>query len=154
MKSLSERTVPGRLIEVLWWLCVLPAAVLGHVAAQFVVGAVLQMARDAGWDIIGESSIANSLIRLLWHLPPNAAFVIAGAKMAPRHQKTTAIVLTLFGLIFSLLTHVISQHFFAGRRLGFNNYMDLCAESAGALGGAAYIMLQVRKNRRAEMPAR
>jgi hypothetical protein len=130
---------------VLWWLCVLPAAVLGHVAAQFVVGAGLQMARDAGWEIFGESSIANSLIRLLWHLPPNAAFVIAGTMMAPRHQKTTAIVLTLFGLIFSLMTHVISQHFLAGRRLGFNNYMNLCAESAGALGGAAYILLQVRR---------
>jgi hypothetical protein len=154
MKSFSERTVPGRLIELLWWLCVLPAAVLGHVAAQFVVGAVLQMARDAGWDIFSGSSIANSLIRLLWHLPPNAAFVIAGAKIAPRHQKTTAIVLTLFGLIFSLMTHVISQHFFAGRRLGFNNYMDLCAESVGALGGAAFILSQVRKNRRIEMNGR
>jgi VanZ family protein len=154
MKSFSERTVPGRLVEVLRWLCVLPAAVLGHVAAQFVVDAVLQVARYAGWDIFGGSSIANSLIRLMWHLPPNAAFVIAGAKMAPRHQKTTAIVLTLIGLVFSLMNHVISQHYFAGRRLGFNNYMDLCAESAGALGGAAYIMLQVRKNRRIEMKAR
>ena len=70
--------------------------------------------------------------RFLWHLPPDAAFVIAGAKMAPRNQKTTAIVLTLFGLLFSLMTHVISQHL-AGRRLGITNFMDLGAESAGAL---------------------
>ena len=154
MKPFSELTVRGRLIEALRWLCVLPASALGHVAAQLVIGSVLQIARSGGLDIFGDSSIANSIIRFLWHLPPNAAFVIAGAKIAPRHQKTTAIVLTLFGLVFSLMTHVISQHFFAGRRLGFNNYMDLCAESAGALGGAAYILFQDRKNRRREMNAR
>ena len=70
--------------------------------------------------------------------------------MAPRNQKTTAIVLTLFGLLFSLMTHVISQHL-AGRRLGVTNFMDLGAESAGALGGAAYILWPARKNRKMEL---
>ena len=152
MKPFSELTVRGRLIEALRWLCVLPASALGHVAAQLVIGSVLEIARSAGLDIFGDSSIANSIIRFLWHLPPNAAFVIAGAKMAPR-QKATAIVLTLFGLLFSLMTHVISQHR-AGRRLGMTNFMDLGAESMGALAGAAYIVWQARRNRRLEVTTR
>jgi hypothetical protein len=153
MKPFSELTVRGRLIEALRWLCVLPASALGHVAAQLVIGSVLQIARSGGLDIFGDLSIANSIIRFLWHLPPNAAFVIAGAKMAPRHQKATAIVLTLFGLLFSLMTHVINQHR-AGRRLGMTNFMDLGAESVGALGGAAYIVWQALKNRRLEVTTR
>jgi hypothetical protein len=36
-KPFSELTGRGRLIEVLSWLCVLPAASLGDMAAQFVV---------------------------------------------------------------------------------------------------------------------
>jgi mannose/fructose/N-acetylgalactosamine-specific phosphotransferase system component IIC len=151
MKAFSKLMWRGRLIEVLRWLCVLPAAVLGDVAAQFVIGAVAEIARYGGWDNPGDSMSANSA-RVLLSLPPKSAFVIAGAKMAPRHQGATAIVLTFVGLLFSLMTHVISQRL-VGRRLGIANYIDLCAEAAGLLGGATYILLRIWRSRRIETTA-
>jgi hypothetical protein len=152
MKPFSELTGRGRLIEVLRWFCVLPAAVLGDIVAKVVVGAVVQIASYGGWGILGDSNIAYSLRVLLYYVPPKSAFVIAGAKMAPRHQRATAIVLTLLGLLFSLMTHVIGQRL-AGDRVGIVNYTHLFAESAGVLGGAAYILLQVWRNRRTEITA-
>jgi hypothetical protein len=44
---------------------------------------------------------------LLHLVSPKSAFVIAGAKTAPRYQRATAIVLTLLGFLLSLMTHVI-----------------------------------------------
>jgi hypothetical protein len=146
MKPFSELTGRGKLIEVLRWLGVLPAAVIADVATQFVGDAVVQIARNVGWNILGTSNFANALILFLFYLTPTSAFVIAGAKTAPRHQRATAIVLTLLGILFSLLTHVISQHFFAGRRLGIVNYLHLCTESAGLVAGAAYILSRRRRN--------
>jgi len=146
MKPFSELTGRGKLIEVLRWLCVLPAAVLGDIAAQFVVVAAFQVASFGGWGILGDSNIAYFLRVLLGYVPPKAAFVIAGAKMAPRYQRATAIMLALLGFLFSLMTHVISQRL-AGRRIGVTNYTQLFAESAGVLGGAAYILLEVWRNR-------
>jgi hypothetical protein len=153
MKPFSELTARGKLIEVLRWLCVLPAAVLVEIAAEFVVEFVVQCARNAGWDILGDSIIAKSLTLLLFYVLPKSAFVIAGAKTAPRHHSATAIVLTLIGFLFSLMTHIISQHYLAGRRLGMVNFLHLSAESAGAVGGAAYILLQARRNRRPDITA-
>jgi hypothetical protein len=153
MKPFSELTGRGRLIEVLRWICVLPAAVLGVIAAEFVVVVVVKIARNGGWDILDDSLIAKFLTLLLFYVLPKSAFVMAGAKTAPRHQSATAIVLTLLGFLFSLMTHVISQHYLAGRRLGMVNYLHLSGESAGLLGGAAYILLQARRNRRPEINA-
>jgi len=152
MKPISELTGRRRLIEVIRWLCVLPAAVLGDIAAEFVVETVAQIATYGGWGTLGDSSIAYSLRLLLFYVLPKSAFVMAGAKMAPRYQRATAVVLTFLGLLFSLMTHVIVQHL-DGKRVGIVNYTHVLAESAGMLGGAAYILLQARRNRRAETAA-
>src|SRR4051812_45141551 len=111
MKPFSELTGRGKLIEVFRWLGVLPVAVIADVATQFVGEAVVQIARYVGWDMFGASTFANPLDLFLFYLTPKSALVIAGAKTAPRHQRATAIVVTLLGILFSLLTHVISQHF-------------------------------------------
>jgi hypothetical protein len=153
MKPFSELTGRGKLIEFLRWLGVLPAAVIADVATQFVGESVVQIARYVGWDILGASTFANPLILFLFYFTPKSAFVIAGATTAPRHQRATAIVLILLGILFSLLTHVISQHFFAGRRLGIVNYLHLCTESAGLFAGAAYIVSRHWRNRLIKMTA-
>jgi hypothetical protein len=145
MKPFSELTGRGKLIEVLRWLCVLPAALLAHSALELVVDAAVQIARFGGWGIFGDSHIAYLVRLFLFYVSPKAAFVIAGAKTAPRYQTATAIVLTVLGFLFSLLTHVISQQH-AGRRVGITNYTHLLAESAGLLVAAAYIVLEVRRN--------
>jgi hypothetical protein len=152
VKPFSELTGRDRSIEGFRWLCVLPAAVLANFTADFVVGAVVQVVQYRGWDILGGSIVAKSLTLFLFHVPPESAFVIAGAKMAPRHQRATAMALTLLGFLFSLMTHVISQQL-SERRVGIVNYLHLSAESAGLLGGATYILLQAWKNRRLEVTA-
>jgi len=65
MKPLSELTGRGRLIEMLRWFCVLPAAVLGHIAQEFVVEAAWQIASSGGWGILGDSNSAYSLMMFL-----------------------------------------------------------------------------------------
>ena len=60
MKPFSEPTGRGRLIEVLWWLCDLPAAILGDMAAQFVVGAVVRIASYAECGVLDLVSSAAS----------------------------------------------------------------------------------------------
>ena len=147
MKAYSELTGLGRLIEVLRWLCVLPAAVLGDIALEIVVAAAVQIADYGGSGILDDSDVAYSLRLFLYYVPQKSAFVIAGAKMAPRYQRATAIALTVLGFLFSLMTHVIVQHL-DGRRVGIANYTHLFAESAGVLGGAACILLEVGRNRR------
>ena len=71
--------------------------------------------------------------------------------MAPRRQMGTAIVLAVLGIVFSLLTHIVSQHLH-GNRVGTTNYLHFLAESAGVLGGAGYILVRVRRNRRQDGP--
>jgi hypothetical protein len=147
MKPFSELTLSERLIELLRWVCVLPVAVLLDTTAELVINAVVQFASHGEPSILGGSIIAYSLTLLLHYVLPKSASVIAGAKTAPRFQWATAITLTVVAFLFSLLTHVISQHL-AGRRIGITNCTHLFAETVGAVCGAAYILFEVRRNRR------
>jgi hypothetical protein len=150
MKPFSELTRRRKLSEVLRWLCVLPTAVLGRIVAQLILGAVVQVAHYGGWNNLGDSRIAYWLGVLLYYVPREMVFVIAGAMMSPRYQKTTATGLAALAVFLSLMTHVVGQHL-TRNHVGLVNYTHFVAESAGALGGAAYILLQVWRNRRTEM---
>jgi len=141
MKPFYELTRRRKVGEVLRWLCVLPAAVLGRIVAQFILGAVVQVARYGGWDNLGDSRIAYWLGVFLYYVPPELVFVIAGAMMSPRYQKTTATGLAVLAIFLSLMTHVVGQHL-AGNHVGLVNYTHFVAESAGALGGAAFILFE------------
>jgi hypothetical protein len=125
----------------------LPAAVLGDVATQIIVGAVVRLADYGGWGIVGESTAVYLLGLFFYYLPRKSAFVIAGTKMAPGHQIATAVALTVLGICLSLTVHIIGQQI-AGNRVGLVNYMHACAESAGYLGGAAYLCLRDGRKRR------
>lgn len=130
------------LIEVLRWIAVLPAAVLGAMAVQFLIGALVQLTRHGGWDILGGSSVSYPALFLLY-MPRKAAFVIAGALTAPRHHIATALVLAVLGLCISLMIHIIGQHL-AGNHVGPANYTHFLAESAGLLCGFAGIFWLAR----------
>jgi hypothetical protein len=152
MRTFSELTRRGRLLEVLRWLCVLPVALLGDFVMQFIVGAVVQIASYGGWGDLGNSNIGYAFGIFLYYVPRKSAFVIAGAKMAPRHQIAAAIGLTVLGFLLSLMTHVVGQYL-GGNRVGITNYMHFLAESVGVLGGATYIVLQAWRERRTGMTA-
>ena len=146
MRRISELTRNGKLIEALRWLCVLPAAVLGDSAVQFIVGAAAQIVGLGGSRSLSDSGIAYLLTLFLYYVPRKAVFVVAGATMAPRRRIATAIVLAVLGISLSLVIHVLGQHF-AGNRVGLVNYTHFSLESAGILGGAAFIVFWDWSNR-------
>ena len=107
---------------------------------------VVRIADHDGWGILDDSQVAYCLRVFLDCVPCGVVLVMAGAKMAPRHQFVTAIVLTVLGVVLSLMTHVVGQHL-AGNQVGVVNYTHFAAESAGVLGGAAIIFFLERKPR-------
>jgi len=154
MRPFAELTAGRKGIEVLRWLCVLPAAVLGHLAVDFLVAAAFTFVRDLGLAIDGESVVTNVLGQLLVYatpksalgllliyVTPKAAFTVAGAKMAPRYQARTAMLLTLVGFMHSAWTHLY------GNRIGPTNCLHVSAETVGLLSGAAFIFWQNRRDR-------
>jgi hypothetical protein len=66
MKPFSELTLPELLIELLRWICVLPAAVVVDTAAQLVINAAVQFASQGGPSVVGDSMFAYSLRLLLY----------------------------------------------------------------------------------------
>jgi hypothetical protein len=101
---------------------------------------------------LADSGPAWFLWTLLCYVPPEVAFVIAGAKLAPRRPTTAAIVMAVLRFVLSLMTHVVGQHL-AGNHVGITNYLHLFAESAELLSGAAYIASQTAKQRRPDTVA-
>lgn len=117
-------------VELLRWLCVLPAAVLADLLVDFLTG----------WSLSGATAGITAAL-VLHYLPPKAAFVIAGAKMSPGHRVRTAVVLALLGFLSSATKHVVGQHL-AGNRVGLTNFLHLSAETVGLLVGMAFITWQ------------
>ena len=147
MKRFSQLASSEKRIELLRWLCVLPAGVLAEIVMRYLAGVVGQIAAYGGWSIRGEANTAFFLGLVLFYVLPKSAFVIAGAKTAPRRRMAPAIVLAVLGIGVSLLTHVVGQHL-AGNRVGTVNYAHAAAESTGLLAGAACILWQIRASRR------
>lgn len=143
MSSASESPHRSKRSEILRWLCVLPAAILAQLAVRYAVGVVAQ---SAGWRTDNDLSPSSLVLLFLAYALPAVAFVIAGAKTAPRYVMATSIGLALLGLLLSLMTHLVGQHL-AGNRVGIVNYMHFFAESAGFLAGATVLALGTRKNR-------
>ena len=141
MNPFFELTARDKLIEVLRWLGVLPAAFLGDTAVQFLFGGVVQLAGIGVGGPLGDLGFAHALRVFLYYVPHKAVFVVAGAKIAPRYQWRTAIGLAGLGLLLSLMTHVVGQYV-RGNSLGSTNYIHLLAETAGLVAGAAYIYWQ------------
>jgi len=134
VNSFSELTRKEKNTELLRWISVLPAAVLGRLAAQIIIGVVMRLAVSGGWFTLGESQFFYYLQILVFYSPKEAAFVIAGAKMAPRNRLATTTVLAVSGILMSLIVHVLGQP-----NPGVVNYTHFAAEAAGAVSGAAYI---------------
>lgn len=132
-------------VELLRWICVLPAAVIGGFAAQYLGSIVGRFAIDS-WGAVSESHIAFS-IQLLVYAIAAGAFVLAGAFTAPRNRRIAALVLAIAGTLLSLLKHVLSQS-----NPGTVNYLHLAAETAGAALTAAYVFYLEKARGRDEEP--
>src|SRR5436190_7913164 len=85
------------------WLAVIPAAILAGWFAYFAFGLVSVVVAK----ILSES--ASYYVRLLlYYAPKDAAFVIVGAKIAPR-PLTAAVALAVAAAAVSLLVHILGQ---------------------------------------------
>jgi hypothetical protein len=133
MRPYSGLTGREKAIELLRWICVLPAAMLGSFATYYIGGLVGRLAQY-GWGTPVESTLVYYLLLLLFYIPKEAAFVIAGAKTAPRSRLATTTVLAVARLVMSLIVHVLKQP-----NPGVVNYTHFTAESAGVAFGIAYI---------------
>ena len=115
------------------WLLVLPAAILALYVAHIVIGM-------AAWLVLGSgsnstpSTVIYYVQLLFYYAPKEAAFVIAGASVAPRGKGATAIVLAALAALMSLMVHLLGPH-----SVGVVNYTHFIAESAGTIFGVACV---------------
>jgi hypothetical protein len=142
MSIFSELTPREKSIEIVRWVCVVPAAALGSLAVQYVLGSIVRMAASGGGDA-ARSGFVHYLHLLLYYAPMEAAFVIVGARVAPCGRVVTAIVLAVGAIVISLLTHILAQQVVGG-----TNYTHFALESIGAILGAAFILYLERTRNR------
>ncbi len=127
-------------VESLRWIGVVPAAVLGGMAAQFATGRVGAWLRS-GLGMESGSSGAFAVQLILFALTAGA-FVLAGGFMAPHRQARTAFLLAIAAMGFSLLKHVLLQS-----HPGWVNYCHLAAETFGSLAAAGWVWGRGRKGK-------
>lgn len=126
------------------WLLVLPASFVAAAAVQMIGGTAVNIAmRLVG---AGESTAAEWLQLAVAYFVAACAFVVAGAKVAPRRQSATAVVLAVVGIGPALTQHVVVQQL-AGNRVGTTNYLHAGLEMAGLLAGVAVMITSQRMRR-------
>jgi hypothetical protein len=78
----------------------------------------------------------------------SVAFVFAGAKVAPRGQLATALVLAALWIVYSLLIHVV-VHLGQGK----SHYLDFAIAAAAALLAVALVRYSERAGQRFAEPS-
>jgi hypothetical protein len=124
MKRIAELTAAQMGLEILRWICVLPAAVFASQAPNFAA-AILRppaVVQPAGFAPAAPPSVFRRALYTAVILPlSGAAFVVAGALVAPRFRRFIAIALAVLFAVLALLSHVLVHlpgtphydHFFA-----------------------------------------
>ncbi len=123
------------------WACVLPAAVLGSFAAQFLAALAGRLVVFA-WGSPAESHVVYYLLLVLFYAPKEAGFVVAGANTAPRARFVVATVLAVVGMLISLIVHIVRQS-----HPGVVNYTHVAVECTGSALGLAYVLYCARRVR-------
>ena len=136
MKPFSELTRTEKRTELLRWLGVPVAAVLGVIALHIIAGFVVSraVAQLPGSDAASGSDFRQLFLRSLSGILPAAVFVLAGAKTAPRGRLATAIVLAGLWSLSALTKHVLVH-----LSQGTPHYMHFLIEAVGAAGAAVAI---------------
>jgi hypothetical protein len=140
MKNQTDAAVSPP-VDVLRWLSVLPAAVLGEfvtrVLGALVDGMVGRVATD-GLSLSPGSQTKLS-IQLVVYALAVAAFVLAGTYTAPSRRRIVAIALAGIASLLSLVKHVLMQD-----HPGTVNYLHLAAEIAGAALAVVLVLYATR----------
>ena len=136
MKPLTELTGKETSIELLRWILVPAAAVFVVFALRQLAGLLMPpaLAQPPGISPATLSDLQRFVLPRLLGCLMAAAFVVVGAKTAPRWRHTTALVLAGLWIAYSLMDHVLVH---LGR--GIPHYTDFVLAIVSAAGAAAYI---------------
>lgn len=136
MKSFSELTRKEKGTELLRWLCVPAAAVLGVLALRIIAGFVMRpaLAQLSGSAAMPASDFRRFVLHSASGILTAAVFVIAGAKTAPRGRLATASVLAGLWSLAALSSHVLVH-----LSQGTPHYTHFVVEAVGAAGAAVAI---------------
>jgi hypothetical protein len=147
--TFTELSRKEKAVELLRWLAVMPAAWLGYRAVELVAGLVMLLARQVAWITPGAPDLLYYVQLVVFYAPKHAAFVVVGAKIAPRSRLATAAVLAAAAILLSLMRHILVQ-----QNRGFINYTHFALETVGALAGAAYVVFSEKRDQRTPDPGR
>jgi hypothetical protein len=144
MRPFAELSAKEKGIEVVRWVCVLPAAWLAGMAPRYIEMLVRPpaMAQLPGTPRPVESDFQRFYLPHMMGLVMAAAFVIVGAKVAPRWRRPVAAVLAVLWMIFTYLIHVGPHASYELRYLS-----QFIVATVAGLGAAAYIWFSESRQR-------
>ena len=136
MPSFSDLTPKEKLLEAIRWLLVPVAATMSVVALIALSRVVMPpaLAQLPGTPVVPPSDFHRYVLPRVFGVVMAAAFVVAGAKVAPRGRFATAVVLAIAWIGYSFLIHVFVH---LGR--GAPNLVHFLLAAVAAAGAAAYV---------------
>ena len=136
MRAFAELSRTEKSIEVVRWLCVVPAAWVAGMAPRFIEALVRPpaLAQLPGTPRPPVSDFQRIYLPHLLGIVMAAAFVFVGAKVAPRRRVLVAVVLAAFWTAYAFMIHVLPHASFELRYLARH-----LTATAAAVAATAYI---------------
>jgi hypothetical protein len=143
MRLFAELSATGKSIEVVRWFLAVPAAWLAGITPRFIYWLVTppMMAQPPGTPRPPVSAFQRIYLPHLLAIVTAAAFVIVGAKVAPRWRVPAAGILAAAWTVFSYLHHVMPHGSF---ELRYWTYFIV--STFGALAATIYVWCAERDN--------
>jgi hypothetical protein len=109
MRSFAELNTSEKCLELLRWVCVVPAAVLAGMAPRYLASLLMPpaLAQPPGMPPATVPYFQRYYLPYLVGFVMAAAFVIVGARTAPRRRVPVAIMLAGLWMLFSFIIHVL-----------------------------------------------
>ena len=145
MRPFSELGGKEKLIEALRWICVPVAAVLVVLALRIVgrIAMPIPRAQLPGTPVTAPSDFQRLFLPWILSILMGLAFVLAGAKAAPRRRFATAVVLAVLWMLYSFSCHVLVH--LDGGIPHYAHFAHFAVAAAAAAGGAAYIFYSEKR---------
>lgn len=136
MRSFTELSAREKCIDVVRWLLVVPAAWLAGMAPRFIYMLVRPpaMVQLPGTPRPPVSDFQRIYLPHLLGIVMAAAFIVVGAKVAPRWRVPVAGILAAAWIVFAYLIHVRPHGSFELRYLTY-----FMAATVGALAATIYV---------------
>lgn len=116
--------------NILRWICILPAAILGYWAV-FTINTIF------GYALSHSFAFVRYIVLFFIFQASGLAFVVAGAKTAPLHQEKVSIVLA--AIMCLIMIGGLYVQFTVPEDYLFEDKVWNCAVMLGAISGSIYI---------------